>query len=403
MDAWNTNEKLWTEVEPEQESACSSNKVFKVLPNSLSCSFAEPVTSFLWKNNNKAESTFSLLDRSMFKCSRDDQTEVEPEADDEEMRLEATERKRREIEEEVRKLVELELESKNIEENNRRMLEHEERHQEIMEAARRAEELKEEAVRNAVENAIIECEHKAAEQAALEASIKAAENYYDISPSKKAMRRYNSKNASPIQQYSVDVRIDALDELRAILNRTLENDGLESSDLLLKAAILTMKAIPSANAKWMEDHIRTFKKIDVNISVQGEDFSIFTPTIPDAASKGLRELAQSVRTAEQSASDGTLDEDDCDPGTFAVQNLGKLGIKSFSPILPDDQACLLAIGSPEQRAIPNDDKKSNVPYTMATMVTATLVCDDKMVDAITGSKWLNVYKNHIENPTTLLL
>jgi len=388
MDAWYTNEEA--KVEPEQESTYI-NKVFKVLPTSLSFNFKEPVTSYFCRNNDTTE------------ISRDADTKLEREAYNEEMRSESTEMERREIEEQVRELVKLELERKNIEENNRFMLELEQRNQETMEAARIAGELEEEAVRNAVGNVIMEFEYKAVMQAELEASRKAAENYYDISPSKKAMKRYDSKNMSPIQQYSVDVRIDALDELRAILNRTLENDGLETSDLLLKAAILTVKAIPSANAKWMEDNIRIFKKIDVNISVEGEDLSIFTPVIQDAASKGLRELAQSVRTAENSASDGTLDEDDCDPGTFAVQNLGKLGIKSFSPILPDDQACLLAIGSPEQRAIPSDDKNSKFPYTMATMVTATLVCDDKMVDATTGSKWLNMYKNYIENPTTLLL
>jgi len=387
MDAWNTNGEA--KVEPELESTYI-NKVFKVLPSSLSFNFKEPVTSYFCRNDTT-------------ESSRDYDTKLERGADNEAMRLEAIERERREIEEQVRELVKLELERKNMEENNRFMLELEQRDQEIMEAARIAGELEEEAVRNAVGNVIMEFEYKAVIQAELEASIKAAENYYDISPSKKAMKRYNSKNMSPIQQYSVDVRIDALDELRAILNRTLENDGLETSDLLLKAAILTVKAIPSANAKWMEDNIRIFKKIDVNISVEGEDLSIFTPVIQDAASKGLRELAQSVRTAENSASDGTLDEDDCDPGTFAVQNLGKLGIKSFSPILPDDQACLLAIGSPEQRAIPNDDKNSKFPYTMVTMVTATLVCDDKMVDATTGSKWLNMYKNYIENPTNLLL
>jgi len=382
MNAWRTNEEAG--VESEQESTYI-NKASKVLPSFLSFNFTEPVTSYFCRNN-----------------STDDSSRDECEADNEAMRLEVTERENREIEEKVRELVKLELERKNIEENDRFMLELEQRNQETMEFARIAAELEEEAVRNAVGNVINEFEYKAALQAELVASIKAAENYYDISPSKKALR-IASKNISPIQHYSVDVRIDALDELRAILNRTLESDGLESSDFLLKAAILTLKAIPSANAKWMEDSIRVFKKIDVNISVEGEDLSIFTPVIHDAASKGLGELAQSVRIAENSASDGRLDEDDCDPGTFAVQNLGKLGIKSFSPILPDDQACLLAIGSPEQRAIPTDDKNSKFPYTMATMVTATLVCDDKMVDAMTGSKWLNMYKNFIENPTNLLL
>jgi len=390
MNGWKAN---WSDSDPEFDT--TEPKSCQSVPTTFNCgAIIDPILGIFNKGKDETGDGFSLLDQAMFKCSREDLKENKEEQE---------ERKKREIDSEVQRLVAIELEKRMEEEEDKKRIEETQRREEELEMKRKIEEQKEEEIRNAVLSAIMECEERAAEEARQEEIRRFAETYSDIQPTKQALRRANSKNASPIQQYSVDVRIDALDELRNILNRTLE-DGLTLDDLLLRASLLTMRAIPSANARWMDDHVRIFKKIDVNVSVQGAEYSIFTPRIDDAAAKGLRELSETLRSMEERAKNGQLaDDEECEPGTFCVQNLGKLGVKSFTPILPDDQACLLAVGSPEQRAIPSDDKKSKVPYVMGTMITATLVCDDKLVDAVTGSKWLNTYKNHIENPTTLLL
>jgi len=90
-------------------------------------------------------------------------------------------------------------------------------------------------------------------------------------------------------------------------------------------------------------------------------------------------------------------------GTFTLVNLGMFGVKSCAPIIREPQACALALGVIENRIVPNDDAKSEEIYKESVMMTATLSCDHRVVDGAVGAGWLSAFKNHVENPVTLLL
>ena len=92
-----------------------------------------------------------------------------------------------------------------------------------------------------------------------------------------------------------------------------------------------------------------------------------------------------------------------DVGTFTMVNLGAFGVKSAAPIIREPQACALALGVIENRIVPNDDPEAEEIYKESIMVTATLSCDHRVVDGAVGAQWLSAFKNHVENPVTLLL
>jgi pyruvate dehydrogenase E2 component (dihydrolipoamide acetyltransferase) len=89
-------------------------------------------------------------------------------------------------------------------------------------------------------------------------------------------------------------------------------------------------------------------------------------------------------------------------GTFTVMNLGMYGVKSCAPIIREPQACALALGTLENRIVPNTEDPDQL-YKEAVMMTATLSCDHRVVDGAVGAQWLSAFKSHVENPTTLLL
>ena len=211
-----------------------------------------------------------------------------------------------------------------------------------------------------------------------------------------------AKRNVPHYYLTVDISCDRLLETRATLNATLGDDDdnkIGVFELLLKAAALSMKTVPSANASWMDSVVRVYDSVDINVVVGSGD-ELYTPVLKDCSHIGLRaisqELAQAVQALEEGKGDGGL-------GTFTVMNLGMYGVKSCAPIVREPQSCALALGALENRIVPNDDVDSEEVYKESVVFTATLSCDHRVVDGAVGAQWLAAFKSHVENPATLLL
>ena len=226
-----------------------------------------------------------------------------------------------------------------------------------------------------------------------------------------ASRLHTSKQNVPHYYLSIDLSLDSLMELRSSLNSTMkldENDGgISVNDLLMKAAAAAMKTVPAANASWMESFIRVYDSVDINVVV-GNGSSLYAPVIRDAGRRGLKALSDDVAAATavvegEEGSDPSTVPGFGDVGTFTMVNLGMFGVKSAAPIIREPQACALALGVIENRIVPNDDVESEEIYKESVMMTATLSCDHRVVDGAVGAQWLSAFKNHVENPVTLLL
>lgn len=222
-----------------------------------------------------------------------------------------------------------------------------------------------------------------------------------------AARLLQAKRNIPHYYLTVDVNMDNLLTTRTGLNKTLpEESHLGVYEFLLKAAASAMKTIPSANAAWMDSHVRVYDHINVNVVVGSGD-SLYTPVIANLGVKGLKEISselQSFVVALEPTKEGQPAPSILSGlGTFTVLNLGMYGIKSCAPIIREPQSCALAIGALENRIIPNDDEGAESIYKEAVMMTATLSCDHRVVDGAVGAQWLAAFKAHVENPNSLLL
>jgi pyruvate dehydrogenase E2 component (dihydrolipoamide acetyltransferase) len=222
-----------------------------------------------------------------------------------------------------------------------------------------------------------------------------------------AARLMQSKRNVPHYYLTVDIGVDELLQVRDKLNKSLGEDAaLGVYDMLLKAAAMSMKTVPSANASWMDSVVRVFDSVDINVVIGSGDL-LYTPVITDCAGKGLKAISQEMKTAVAALE--PLEEGVSPPavlgglGTFTVMNLGMYGIKSCAPIIREPQSCALAIGALENRIVPNDDPDSEEIYKESIVLTATLSCDHRVVDGAVGAQWLAAFKSHVENPTTLLL
>ena len=225
-----------------------------------------------------------------------------------------------------------------------------------------------------------------------------------------AARLTKSKQNVPHYYLTVDITMDELLALRSTLASAMNKDKgstLGVYELMIKAAAASMKAVPSANASWMDSVVRVFDSIDINVVVGSGD-NLYTPVIRDCGGRGIASISEELNAAVS-----VLDEDGEEGasltpsfgamGTFTIMNLGMFGIKSCAPIIREPQACALALGALENRIVPNDDPDSEEIYKQSVVMTATLSCDHRVVDGAVGAQWLSAFKSHLENPSTLLL
>jgi pyruvate dehydrogenase E2 component (dihydrolipoamide acetyltransferase) len=228
---------------------------------------------------------------------------------------------------------------------------------------------------------------------------------YPISASAKevATRLAQSKKNVPHYYLTVDISMDESLKLRSTLAGAIgEDSNLGVYELMIKAASASMKAVPNANASWMESVVRVYDSVDINVVV-GTGDKLYTPVIRDCGSKGIKSISDELNSAVSAVESGELTSEFASMGTLTIMNLGMYGIKSCAPIIREPQACALALGALENRIVPNDDEDSEEIYKESVMMTATLSCDHRVVDGAVGAQWLSAFKSHLENPSTLLL
>ena len=77
-----------------------------------------------------------------------------------------------------------------------------------------------------------------------------------------------------------------------------------------------------------------------------------------------------------------------------ISNLGMFGITEFSAVINPPQVCIMAIGT--SRLVPDADGNP------ITKMTVTLSSDARVVDDDLAARFLEVFKEVIENPTLLM-
>ena len=228
---------------------------------------------------------------------------------------------------------------------------------------------------------------------------------FPISEATKVMagRLAQSKRNVPHYYLTVDITMDSLLEIRKTMNATLgEDDQLGVYEFLIKAAACSMKAVPTANACWMDSVVRVYDSVDINV-VLGQGDSLSMPIIRDCGKKGVAGISEElVKSTESLSEDGDVVVP-LEAGTFSVVNVGMFGVKSCAPIIREPQSCALAIGALENRIVPNEDKDSEEMFKESVVMTATLSCDHRVVDGAVGAQWLSAFKSYVESPSTLLL
>ena len=213
-----------------------------------------------------------------------------------------------------------------------------------------------------------------------------------------AGRLSQSKFTAPHYRLSVDVIVDKLLDLR----RDIRNDGagkqVSVNDMLVRALALALVEHPAVNIQFDGETVRRFVHADIAVAV-ALDEGLVTPVLRGADKKDLLAIAGELADMVARARTGKLLPDEFSGGTFTLSNLGMFGVKSFDAIINPPQAAILAVGKAGRRLHLGEEDSGEV----ATVMTATLSCDHRVIDGATGARFLQTLKDILQHPYRILL
>ena len=221
-----------------------------------------------------------------------------------------------------------------------------------------------------------------------------------------AKRLTSAKALIPHYYLTIDCNLTALMATREALNAAAGPSAadkkvpaykLSVNDFVVKASAMALMKHPDVNASWTDTAILRHRHADVGIAVAIPS-GLITPIVFAAETKVLVAISNEVKELAGKAKDKKLKPQEYEGGGFSVSNLGMFGIKSFTSIINPPQACIIAVGAGEERAIVVNGK-----IEIATMMTVTMSCDHRVVDGATGAKFLQTLKRFIEEPASMLL
>jgi pyruvate dehydrogenase E2 component (dihydrolipoamide acetyltransferase) len=216
-----------------------------------------------------------------------------------------------------------------------------------------------------------------------------------------ARRLTEAKQTIPHFYLSMDCALDALLKLRGELNaREGASYKLSVNDFVIKAAALALAKVPEANASFGGDKLYRYIDIDIGVAVAIPD-GLVTPVIRKADQKGLAIISSEMRDLSARARDPggmKLKPEEYQGGSLSISNLGMYGVRDFVAVINPPQAAILAVGAGEMRPVIKDGALAS-----ATMMTATLSIDHRVLDGALGARLLQAFKSYIEDPLAMLL
>jgi len=214
-----------------------------------------------------------------------------------------------------------------------------------------------------------------------------------------AARLTEAKQTIPHFYLRREVRLDALMAFREQLNKGLESRGVKLSvnDFIIKACAIALQAVPDANAVWAGDRILKLKPSDVAVAVAIEG-GLFTPVLRDADKKTLSVLSAEMKDLATRAKTKKLAPHEYQGGSFAISNLGMMGIENFDAVINPPHGAILAVGAGIKKPVVLKDGSLGV----ATVMSMTLSVDHRVIDGALGAEFLKVVVEALENPISML-
>ncbi len=210
-------------------------------------------------------------------------------------------------------------------------------------------------------------------------------------------RMAESKATAPDFALEVEIDMSLCVELRGRL-KEVEDKPPSFNDMVVKACANALREHPRVNAAYRDAKFELYSRVNVGVAVAAND-ALVVPTVFDADTKSLGEISRTVHALATKVRDSKITPPELSGATFTVSNLGMYGIDRFSAIINPPQAALLAVGALKKKPVVDDGGR----IVARDMMSATLVCDHRILYGADGAQFLARVRQLLEQPLSLAL
>ena len=220
----------------------------------------------------------------------------------------------------------------------------------------------------------------------------------NTSPMRKIIAQRLGESIGPVPTFylTVEIEMDETLATRKSINANIAPDKVSVNDIIVKAAAASLMHHPFVNASFQGDKIRFYEDADIGVAV-AIDEGLITPIVRGANKKGFVQISKEVKELASRARERKLNPEEYTGATFSISNLGMMGIKQFTAIINPPEAAILAIGAANPTPVVR-----NGEITTRSIMHVTMSCDHRVVDGATGARFLQTFKQMLENPAMML-
>jgi pyruvate dehydrogenase E2 component (dihydrolipoamide acetyltransferase) len=221
----------------------------------------------------------------------------------------------------------------------------------------------------------------------------------NTSPMRRVIAQRLGESIGPIPTFylTVEIEMDETLKLRKQINESIAPEKISVNDIIVKVVAMALTKHPFVNASYQDDKIRFYEDADIGVAV-AIDEGLITPIVRGANKKGFQQISNEVKELAGRARDKKLQPEEYTGATFSISNLGMMGIKEFTAIINPPEAAILAVGSATPTPVVRDGE-----ITTRNIMHVTMSCDHRVVDGATGAKFLQTFKQMLENPVMMLM
>jgi pyruvate dehydrogenase E2 component (dihydrolipoamide acetyltransferase) len=165
---------------------------------------------------------------------------------------------------------------------------------------------------------------------------------------------------------------------------------------LVRACVAALAGHRKFNAVWTPEGLLEADEINVGVAI-GLDDGLVAPALLGADRLDVAETAAGLADLVERARSGRLRPAEISGATFTLSNLGMFDVSAFTAIVTPPQVAILATARPVTRWVGDGDRP-----VRASIMTATLSADHRAVDGVDAARFLETFKQAMENPETLL-
>ncbi len=175
-----------------------------------------------------------------------------------------------------------------------------------------------------------------------------------------------------------------------------EGERLTYMPIFVKAIVKAIQDFPMINVSVDGDKIIKKKNINIGMATALPDGNLIVPVIKNADQLSLSGLAKAINDLAFRARNKKLKPEDTQGATYTISNVGGFGNLMGTPIIPQPQVAILAVGAIVKKPAVLETKDGDV-IAIRNLMFMSHSYDHRVVDGSLGGMFLKHVHDYLQN------